>query len=102
MENCEHTTHHNDCCVCWFKQSYDRTYDGDIPLFMDKMAALLLGVSWKDYCMRKALGSAKDAFEEIYNDGDIMIVDRHIYSLLGYSGGGDMFENYTHLKNIHV
>ena len=71
MENCEHTTHHNDCCVCWFKQSYDSTYDGDIPLFMDKMAALLLGVSWKDYCMRKALGSAKDAFEEVYNDGDM-------------------------------
>ena len=38
-------------------------------------------------------------FKEIYKNGDIMIVDSHIYSLLGYegTGGGDMFENYKHI-----
>ena len=66
MENCKHNTHHNDCCVCWFKQSNGTVYDGDVPLFMHKMAALLAGVTWHDYCMSKALGSAKDAVEDYY------------------------------------
>jgi len=68
MKNCKHKTHHNDCCVCWFKQSNDIVYDGDIPLFMHKMSALLTGVTWHDYCMSKALGVAKDAVENYYPD----------------------------------
>ena len=79
MENCEHKTHHNDCCVCWFKQSNDTVYDGDIPLFMHKMTALLTGVTWHDYCMSKALGSAKDAFEN-YKPKDMPVVHREIKS----------------------
>ena len=71
MENCKHKKFHSDCGVCWHKESVGDYYGNDVILFMDKMAALLLGVSWKDYCMRKALGSAKDAFEEVYNDGDM-------------------------------
>ena len=63
MENCEHETHHDDCCVCWHKQGMNQTYPGDIPLFMHKMAALLMNKDWRSYCLDKALGAAKDAFE---------------------------------------
>ena len=71
MENCEHNTHHNDCCVCWFKQAQGKAYPGDIPLFIHKIDTLLSGVTWHDYCMDRALSSAKSAFKEVYNDGDI-------------------------------
>ena len=63
MENCKHSTHHNDCCVCWFKQSNGTVYDGDIPLFMHKMAALLMNKDWRTYCLEIALTAAKDKFE---------------------------------------
>jgi len=67
MENCEHNTHHNDCCVCWFKQSINQSYPNDITLFMHKMNALISGVSWMDYCMEKALNSAKGAFLALWD-----------------------------------
>tara|TARA_R100000656_G_scaffold36246_2_gene30956 strand:- start:199 stop:528 length:330 start_codon:yes stop_codon:yes gene_type:complete len=63
MNNCKHETHHNDCCVCWWKQAHGKTYVDDIPLFMDKMVALLSGTTWYQYCMDKALGTAKEAVE---------------------------------------
>ena len=64
MENCEHETHHDDCCVCWHKQGMNQTYPNDIPLFMHKMAALLMNKDWRSYCLDKALGAAKDKFEK--------------------------------------
>jgi len=63
MENCEHETHHDDCCVCWHKQSIGQSYPNDIPLFMHKMAALLMNKDWRSYCLDKALRVAKNAFE---------------------------------------
>ena len=51
MENCNHDSHHNDCCVCWWKQANGMEYENDTTLFMHKMAVLLKGISWKDYCM---------------------------------------------------
>ena len=64
MENCEHETHHDDCCVCWFKQSTGQSYPNDIPLFMHKMTVLLMNKDWHSYCLDKALGIAKDKFEK--------------------------------------
>tara|TARA_Y100000310_G_scaffold290887_1_gene318421 strand:+ start:273 stop:578 length:306 start_codon:yes stop_codon:yes gene_type:complete len=63
MENCEHDTHHDDCCVCWHKQGMNQSYPNDIPLFMHKMAALLMNKNWRTYCLEMALGAAKDKFE---------------------------------------
>jgi len=59
MENCEHSTHHNDCCVCWFKQSNNQSYPNDVPLFMHKMDALLINKDWRTYCLERALATAK-------------------------------------------
>ena len=67
MENCEHETHHDDCCVCWFKQANNKPYDSDIPLFMDKMAAVWSNKDWHTYCMEKALDKAKEAVDEYVN-----------------------------------
>ena len=64
MKNCEHDTHHDDCCVCWHKQGMNQSYPNDIPLFMHKMAALLVNKDWHLYCLDKALGVAKDKFEK--------------------------------------
>ena len=64
MENCEHNTHHDDCCVCWHKQGMNQSYPNDIPLFMHKMAALLMNKDWRTYCLEMALGAAKDKFEK--------------------------------------
>ena len=61
MENCNHDSHHIDCCVCWWKQAHGMEYENDTTLFMHKVAVLLKGISWKDYCMSVALGTAKDA-----------------------------------------
>jgi len=70
MKNCKHETHHDDCCVCWFKQSIDRSYSNDIPLFMHKISALLMNQDWHTYCNERALGSARSDF---YLDGsDVM------------------------------
>ena len=63
MENCEHDTHHDDCCVCWHKQGMNQSYPNDIPLFMHKMAALLMNKDWRTYCLEMALQAAKDKFE---------------------------------------
>jgi len=63
MENCKHNTHHDDCCVCWFKQSNNQSYPNDIPLFMHKMSALLMNKDWRTYCLDKALGVAKSKVE---------------------------------------
>jgi len=63
MENCEHDTHHDDCCVCWHKQGMDQNYPNDAPLFMHKMAALLMNKDWRTYCLNKALGVAKSKVE---------------------------------------
>ena len=68
MENCEHNTHHNDCCVCCHKQSSNQSYPGDMPLFMDKMAALLMNKDWRTYCLERALTAAKDKFESNWAD----------------------------------
>jgi len=63
MENCKHNTHHDDCCVCWHKQSHNQSYPNDVPLFMHKMAALLMNKDWRTYCLERALATAKDKFE---------------------------------------
>jgi len=63
MENCKHNKHHDDCCVCWFKQSNNQSYPNDIPLFMHKMSALLMNKDWRTYCLDKALGIAKSKVE---------------------------------------
>ena len=65
MKNCKHETHHDDCCVCWFKQSIDQSYSNDIPLFMHKISALLMNQDWHTYCNERALGSARSDFENM-------------------------------------
>ena len=67
MNNCEHITHQDDCCVCWFKQSMNTDYDNDIPLFINKLEALLSGIPWRDYCLNKALNAAKANIERGIN-----------------------------------
>ena len=64
MKNCEHETFHTDCCLCWYKQSFNNNYPGQVPLFLDKMAALLMNKDWRTYCLDKALEAAKDKFEK--------------------------------------
>ena len=68
MENCEHETFHRDCCVCWHKQGLANYYPNQVPLFMDKMAALLMNKDWRTYCLEMALQAAKDKFESNYPD----------------------------------
>tara|TARA_R110002020_G_scaffold98631_4_gene234624 strand:- start:467 stop:772 length:306 start_codon:yes stop_codon:yes gene_type:complete len=72
MNNCKHETHHKDCCVCWWKQAHGKTYVDDIPLFMDKMVALLSGTTWYQYCMDKALGTAKEAVDRYIDEKDLL------------------------------
>lgn len=63
MENCEHDRHHDDCCQCWHKQANNQTYPGDIPLFMHKIAALMMNKDWHTYCLNKALAAAEAKFK---------------------------------------
>ena len=42
-------------------------YDNDIPLFINKLEALLSGIPWKDYCLNKALNAAKANIERGIN-----------------------------------
>ena len=76
MKNCKHNTFHNDCCVCWFKQSVGDYYSNDVILFMDKMAALLMNKDWSTYCMERALSTAKDKFKgswsEMFSVAEVM------------------------------
>ena len=61
MENCNHDSHHNDCCVCWWKQANGMEYENDTTMYMHKMMTMLSGKTWKDYCMNRSLKEAKDA-----------------------------------------
>jgi len=68
LENCEHNTFHRDCCVCWHKQGLGDYYPNQVPLFIDKMAAILMNKDWRTYCLEMALQAAKDKFESNYPD----------------------------------
>jgi len=68
MENCNHNSHHNDCCVCWWKQANGMEYENDTTMYMHKMMTMLSGKTWKDYCMNRALKEAKDAVISIMGE----------------------------------
>ena len=68
MENCNHDSHHNDCCVCWWKQANGMEYENDTTMYIHKMMTMLSGKTWKDYCMNRALKEAKDAVISIMGE----------------------------------
>ena len=68
MENCNHNSHHNDCCVCWWKQANGMEYENDTTMYMHKMMTILSGKTWKDYCMNRALKESKDAVISIMGE----------------------------------
>ena len=45
MENCNHDSHHNDCCVCWWKQANGMEYENDRgPIGVNQSTAIPVAV----------------------------------------------------------